>query len=100
MPVKGAGKLNEFTAEELRQRLMPKADAQDGQGVLYGVADRFPCAGIFGWNAGPRREDESVVASEHFHTQLLFGDHAESQLRQSAKDLDDIVDEGVSMIYD
>ena len=98
--MKGAGKLNEFAAEELRQRLVPKADAQDGQGVLYGVADRFPCPGIFGWDARPRREDESVVAREHFHAQLLFGDHLEGQLRQSAKDLDDIVDEGVSMIYD
>jgi hypothetical protein len=98
--VKGTGKLNEFAAEELRQRLVPKADTQNGQGVLYGVADRFPCAGIFGWDPRPGREDESVVASERFHTQLLFGDHLEGQLRQSAKDLDDIVDEGVSMIYD
>ena len=100
MTVKGAGKLNEFATEELRQRLVPEADAQGGQGVLYGVADRFPCAGIFGWDARPWREDESVVARERFHAQLLFGEHLEGQLRQSAKDLDDIVDEGVSMIYD
>ena len=98
--MKGAGKLNEFTAEELRQRLVPQADAQDGQGVLCGVADRFPCAGIFGWDPRPGREDESVLARKRFHTELLFGDHLEGQLRQSAKDLDDIVDEGVSMIYD
>ena len=98
--MKGAGKLNEFAAEELRQRLVPKTDAEDGQGVLYGIADRFPCAGIFGWDARSWREDEPVVARERFHSQLLFGEHLEGQLRQSAKDLDDIVDEGVSMIYD
>ena len=98
--MKGAGKLNEFTTEELRQRLVPKTDAEDGQGVVYGVANSFPCARIFGWDTRPWRQDESVVARERFHTQLLFGDHLEGQLRQSAKDLYDIVNEGVSMIYD
>ena len=98
--MKRTGKLNEFAAEELRQRLVPQADAQDGQGVLYGVADRFPCAGIFGWDARSWREDEPVVARERFHAQLLFGEHLEGQLRELAKDLDDIVNEGVSMIYD